>query len=631
MGDSKDRMALLDEASKSGAKKLGEKAVDRALNALADFIKKKYGESQVKLGTVFERYLENAMLRYNQVRTLATGQVPRKIVGEDSIYINVGLRYGEEEVSTATVEPILRISENVLISGTGGIGKSMLMRYLFLNTAHRGEYVPVLVELRRINNQPSEKRSILELVFAAMQGLNAQLPREQFEYSLELGKYLFLFDGLDEVKTSLTVETAEALQAFSAKYPYNPCIITSRPMEELSPLETFVVMEPMPLSKEQAVQLAERIRTKDEKTQEFCEQLENTLYDKHRDFAENPLLLSMMFLTFMRNMSIPEHLSDFYQKAYDALYSIHDSNDKGSFRRDFHCKNLDEDGFKRLFSHFCFQTYMKEIYEFSKADILSRLNTSIQKLGISDIQAEAYLKDLRDAVCMIIRDGDTYRFSHRSFQAYFSAYYTSTFLTDEQQKHLFKSVLSRNFYWNKQDYYELLYQIESKRFAINALEEELRKIRTEAKEMTKPEMIILRSVCSGFGIGEMNKAAEDAIGKLLFYVAPFDKYRFNVVQLFDIIVCDNHNGVLRDKDLVYTIENILQQSFSAKTYQGNRALSFSQIDAAHQMPETEREALYSALIEYTGAYKIYSSILSWLDEVDRHRASLQTPDFIDDL
>lgn len=80
-----------------------------------------------------------------------------------------------------------------------------------------------------------------------------QLPREQFEYSLELGKYLFLIDGLDEVKTSLTVETAETLQAFSTKHPYNPCIITSRPMEELSLLETFAIMEPMPLNKKQSI------------------------------------------------------------------------------------------------------------------------------------------------------------------------------------------------------------------------------------------------------------------------------------------------------------------------------------------------------------------------------------------
>ena len=40
MRDSKDRVDLIDESAKSGAKKLGEKAVDCALNALAGFIKK---------------------------------------------------------------------------------------------------------------------------------------------------------------------------------------------------------------------------------------------------------------------------------------------------------------------------------------------------------------------------------------------------------------------------------------------------------------------------------------------------------------------------------------------------------------------------------------------------------------
>lgn len=119
----------------------------------------------------------------------------------------------------------------------------MLMRYLFLDTAMCGEYVPVLVELRRISNQSIGHLSILELIYTCLKEFDVHLPEEQFEYSLQLGKYLFLFDGLDEVKTSLATETAKALQIFSAKYPKNPCIITSRPREESSPLETFIIME----------------------------------------------------------------------------------------------------------------------------------------------------------------------------------------------------------------------------------------------------------------------------------------------------------------------------------------------------------------------------------------------------
>ena len=322
-----DGKALAGTATESAAKKAGEKAVDRGLNAIIDFVKNKYGEAQVKIGTVFDRYLHNATQRYNQIRTLTTGTMPRRIIGKDSLYVQIGLNHNGEEIDTSSVDSLLQISRNRLILGTGGVGKSMLTRYLFLDTAEYERYVPVLIELRRIGIQLSGELSILDLIYSCMEDFNVDLPKDQFEYSLQLGKYLFLFDGFDEVKSSLAKETAEAIQKFSAKYPNNSFIVTSRPKAETSPLETFTTMESMPLSKAQAVDLASRIWAKDEKTMEFCRQLNEILYEKHKDFAENPLLLSMMFLTFMRNSSIPEHLSDFYKKTYDALYSAHDNQD----------------------------------------------------------------------------------------------------------------------------------------------------------------------------------------------------------------------------------------------------------------------------------------------------------------
>lgn len=98
-----------------------------------------------------------------------------------------------------------------------------------------------------------------------MKDFDVELPMDQFEYSLRLGKYLFLFDGFDEVKSSLAKETAEAIQKFSAKYPKNSFIVTSRPRKKTSPLETYTVMKSMPLSKAQAVELASRIWTEDER------------------------------------------------------------------------------------------------------------------------------------------------------------------------------------------------------------------------------------------------------------------------------------------------------------------------------------------------------------------------------
>lgn len=635
--------ALVETAADGAAKKAGERAADRALNAIIDFVKSKYGKAQVQIGFVFDRYLENATQRYNQIRTLATGTTPRNIIGEDSLYVSIGLNYNGIEIDTSTVDSLREISNNLLILGTGGVGKSMLTRYLFLDTAEYGGYVPVLIELRRIGSQSSGQLSILDLIYGCMKDFDVELPKDQFEYSLQLGKYLFLFDGFDEVKSSLAKETAEAIQTFSAKYPKNSFIITSRPRTETSPLETYTVMESMPLSKTQAVDLASRIWAEDEKTKEFCQQLDEILYEKHKDFAENPLLLTMMFLTFMRNSSIPDHLSDFYQKAYDALYSAHDNQDKGCYKRDFQCKTLDETEFRRILSHFCFQSYFKESYEFDENDIISYLQASLKKLGFNDVKAADYLMDLRNVVCMIIKDGETYRFSHRSFQTYFAAYYTAHTLTDEQQKRLFSELLlDIDACFEKQDYYTLLIQIESERFAENALECGLRQLIQDAEASPYPNEFLLRVGYIGIKIRAVELNEHFAASRQIFFRVNDEGigcYNFNVLSLFMTywgFTYDDLDGLLCDQYIsnVQVIEDYIRRirkDVSSKFSDLGDALTFEEIDSSTYITDDERQHLYRMIVECRWNGGIYVPISEWLSKLDAKRASLKSPSFIDDL
>ena len=621
-----------DGAAKKAGERLGERAADRALNAIIDFVKSKYGKAQVQIGLVFDRYLENATQRYNQIRTLATGTTPRNIIGEDSLYVSIGLNYNGTEIDTSTVDSLLEISNNLLILGTGGVGKSMLTRYLFLDTAKYGGYVPVLIELRRIGSQSSEQLSILDLIYGCMKDFDVELPKDQFEYSLQLGKYLFLFDGFDEVKSSLAKETAYAIQTFSAKYPKNSFIVTSRPRTETSPLETYTVLESMPFSKTQAVDLASRIWEEDEKTKEFCQQLDEILYEKHRDFAENPLLLTMMFLTFMRNSSIPDHLSDFYQKAYDALYSAHDNQDKGCYKRDFQCKTLDENEFKQILSHFCFQSYFKEIYEFSEEKIICYLQNSLQKFGFAQIKAIDYLKDLRNVVCMIVKDGEIYRFSHRSFQAYFAACYTA-FLTDEQQCRLFAKILSGlKAHMEQMDYFTLLMQIEPERFAENALERILRKLYQTAQAAPYPDEVFLKSI---FDCIDWHDNEHIAYG---LPASDSDYSNFNALYLFHVYArsefpkldCDvykNNIEIIKE----YT-DRISQHSYEETEWHNvGEELYFSEIDTSDLITSEERQQLYKLIIQFEWSNGMYGPVLRWLDQLDAKRASLKSPSFIDAL
>lgn len=641
MNDSSEnrRIALAQTATESGAKKTIGKVADSGLNAIFDFVKSRYGESQVKIGAVFDRYLDNANSRYNQIRTLTTGTTPRKIIGENSLYVRIGLNYNGQKIDTSSVDPLLQISKNILILGTGGVGKSMLTRYLFLDTAAYEGYVPVLIELRRIGSQSSGELSILNLIYSCMKDFDVELPKEQFEYSLQLGKYLFLFDGFDEVKSSLAKETAEAIQMFSAKYPQNSYIVTSRPRSETSPLETFTVMEFMPLNKTQAIDLASRIWTEDEKTREFCRQLDETLYEKHKDFAENPLLLSMMFLTFMRNSSIPEHLSDFYKKAYEALYSAHDNQDKGCYRRDFQCKDLDENDFKRILARFCFQTYFKEAYEFSEAEIIGYLQDSLQKLNYGHIKAANYLTDLRNVVCMIIKDGETYRFSHRSFQTYFAAYYT-THLTDEQQKQLFAQTLSgHDLYWEKRDYFTLLIQIEPDRFAENALENILRALHKDATSASNPDEFLLKSAFSHVNVRVSATGDRSAVeSPLSFHIASQNGhfYNYNILDLFEQYAESDFSSF--DSTVFETNIEILKNYASRMISPQIRShdilefpLSLMTVDTSDRITDDERQHFYRALIQCQWRDGIYILISKWLDKLDAKRASLKSPSFIDDL
>ena len=624
-----------ESALESGAKKVGESVVNRALNAVMDYAKQKYGESRVLLGSAFERYLLNATERYNKVRTLATGTEPRAVIGENNIYVNIGVRYKKNVIDTQSVEPLLSVSRNLLILGAGGSGKSMLMRYLFMKTAYGGEYIPILLELRKVDKQTDGEISLLDLIYNCLKEFDAELPREQFEYSLRLGRYVFLLDGFDEVKEALAADTATAIQTFCGKYPNNACIITSRPRQDtVSPLETFTAVETMPLSKQQAIELAEKTLDDEEKTAEFCRQLDEVLYDSHRDFAENPLLLSMMFLTFMRNNTIPDHLAEFYQKCYDALYSAHDSHNKGYFRRDFRCGSLDESRFKMLFAHFCFHTYFREIYEFRRDEIISLLETGIAKLGAEDVRAEDYLHDLRDAVCMIIQDGNVFRFSHRSFQTYFAAYYTVNALTDEQQKGLFGNLL-QDSYFERADYYTLLVQLQPDRFLINALETGLRDLIGDAEHSSDPDKALLLSEFYGVSI----RAFEDSEEEVVFHegrgLAKF-LYESNLLTLFQYYVMGD--AVLynpKEKEMVGTLKRIIEKQH--RRYDGSiidhleRTLYFRVLDSDKAFTDEDRDTAYEICIELANIPEIRSEIKKWLSGLDANREALKKADFISSL
>lgn len=528
MSETNDK-ALYVEFEQETMKKVAENISERALNAILAFIKSKYGKASVATGRAFRAYLRNSEIRYNKVKTLADLSEPRTLEGTDGIYVDVFVEYKNKKIPMTIVDNVMKISNNIVITGSGGTGKSMIMRHLFLNTHHRGEYIPVLVELRKIGDI-KEENALFNLIHYCIESFDVKLNQEQFEYSLRSGKYLFLFDGLDEVKEEYRGMAMQLIQKISNKYPDNGYIVSSR--EEgvsFHELETYTLLKACPLEKNQAIALVKKIGKNEEKIIEFAKLLEGELYDKHIDFASNPLLLTMMYITFIDNNMIPEHLTDFYESAYDALYKRHDANKEGLFNREYKCKKIGEREFKDLFAYFCFQSYFSQQYEFSKEEICVYIKRGIERLNLNSSldKPELFFDDIKDIVCLIVDEGNKYKFAHRSFQTYFAAYYTATHVTDEQQKIFLKKEIDKRHLFSE-DFFHILYRLEGERFNINVLEPGVQDVMDKLKDEGSPQFVLLKIAYQSLTIHD--NILYIAINSAKHMDIPYER---NIIMLFN--------------------------------------------------------------------------------------------------
>lgn len=275
--------------------KVAEDAALGTWNKIKKFFKDVNRHEEIVFGTAYEEYLENTSKRNSKVKTLIYRHVPKELY---SFYECVGVQYNDKIIKTDNIENIISINNKIIITGTGGIGKTTLLKHLFLNTIKETTYIPVLIELRTANGIELEKLCIKRIIYDNLVNNGFKIEEEYFDYSMEQGAYIILFDGFDEVNREKIQKITTEITDLSNKYPQNRYIITSRPTDDFLGWNDYVEMQSMELSKEQALHLIEKIEFDENVKKIFYKELDETLYDKYQSFASNPLLLTIMLLTF---------------------------------------------------------------------------------------------------------------------------------------------------------------------------------------------------------------------------------------------------------------------------------------------------------------------------------------------
>jgi len=459
------------------ATQMVEEKKDKILSFLKDKVLDFWNKCQVDFGSAFMDYSKKAFDKYCKIKTLLYKNQPRFLY--DFFECN-NLLLDEDSIDCESVDNILEYSHFNLVIGNGGMGKSTLMKHFFLNAFEHDKYIPIFIELRGYN----ESVSILDYCYQSIYNLGFKLEKKYFEYALESGMFLILLDGYDEMTDEKKSHFFETFCNIADRYDQNYYIVSSRPCQEFIGWNRFYRFEVKEFSKEKAINLIKKIDYDTSIKEKFVEKLDKTLYEKHKSFASNPLLLNIMLLNYENYAEIPDKLHIFYSNAFDTLFSIHDANKaEGGLKRNFKSK-LPYDVFKKVFSTFCISSYMKGKIEFTHEEILEELKLAGKK--VDNFNTEDFLEDLKTGVCLIFLDGLKYTFIHRSFQEYFSAVYLKNLSNDVFYEKACRSII-KNSKLEFDSVFSMLRDMNQLRFEKNLIIPFLREVEKQITDSSNRE------------------------------------------------------------------------------------------------------------------------------------------------
>lgn len=261
----------------------------------------------------------------------------------------------------------------IVLSGTGGMGKSMMMTHFMLDTIDRNKEtgkVPVFVLLRDYNPAAGD---LIDFIFGELKRHDVDLHLSDLVELLQSGKGVILFDGLDEIKSENCRRFYKEMENLADNYLEASYIVSSRPTMNFRGLSRFTVYDLQPLSQEQAVEMVGKL---DQSVvdpiiqKDFIMDLRNNRFGfdwrERKDFLGNPLFLTILLLAYEGNHDIPTERYLFYEQAYDAMAKKHDA--AKALIREF-ATGLNSREFQNYFGEFCTITYEREKYDFTPEEI----------------------------------------------------------------------------------------------------------------------------------------------------------------------------------------------------------------------------------------------------------------------
>jgi len=313
-----------------------------AINSNLDFLKRHAPLDLEAISDFEKRYRQQVEHRQREITIPHFERAPR--VEIDQIFVPMNFTCPsdrrEEEPEIICLEDFLtRLYRSVLLGDPGG-GKSTLAQKVCHDLCKNYEgrpvsgrlLTPVLVILREYSSKKKrDGSSIIQFIESEVTS-KYQLPQEapsgSFEYLLNNGHLLIIFDGLDELlDPSYRREVSRDIELFCKLFPSVPALITSRVVGyEQAPLNpnNFETFHLAPFNNEQVSEYVGKWFNNDPNLtpDERKGRAEAFLQESRivSDLRSNPLMLALMCNLYRGAGFIPRNRPEVYKKCSEMLF-----------------------------------------------------------------------------------------------------------------------------------------------------------------------------------------------------------------------------------------------------------------------------------------------------------------------
>jgi hypothetical protein len=131
-------------------------------------------------------------------------------------------------------------------------------------------------------------------------------------------------------------------------------------------------------------------------------------------------MVTLLVLSYKSYKQLPTKLSDFYDALFQTLIQRHDGTKPG-FTRIRSC-SLDDAQYRQVFEALCILAKKAAKQSFDQESIYSLSQEAIQHCELN-ASPSCYIDDIVKITCLILRDGEEYRFIHKTVQEYYTSSY----------------------------------------------------------------------------------------------------------------------------------------------------------------------------------------------------------------